>query len=513
MSAMTGAGHRRLQLAERLTAALADPARRERAVVGILLAYVALWTLYAVIAKGSQDLHSDMAEQAALAHELALGYSKHPPLAMAVVWAWFKVFPAADWAYYLLAASTAGMALWIAWRLFARFLDGEKRVVALALLMLIPFFNFHALKFNQNTVLMPLWAAATLFFLRSFETRRVLDAALAGVAAAATMYGKYWSVVLLAGLGTAALIDSRRRAYFRSAAPWVTIAAGALAIAPHVVWLVTHDFAPLSYAFQSHGGSTFAAALRSVPGYVAGAAAYVALPVLIAFLATRPDRAAVADMAWPADPERRLAAAAFWATLAAPIVIAVAASFALTSLWTMSAWTLLPVLLLSSPLIAISRRDAVRVVALACIFPFAAIAAAPVVAFSVHRAGVAPAAAHSSLLAEPVERLWRETSERPLRLFAGYEDFGYGVAFYVPGRPLVVNALDGLPPPDLDARIARDGIALVCPADAAGCVSAANARATRAPAGKRREVEVSRRFLGIEGAPARYLIVTLPPRQ
>ena len=54
-------------------------------------------------------------------------------------------------------------------------------MVGLALLTLVPFFNFHALKFNQNTVLLPLWAATTLFFLRSFETRSVVDAALAGV--------------------------------------------------------------------------------------------------------------------------------------------------------------------------------------------------------------------------------------------------------------------------------------------------------------------------------------------
>ena len=49
----------------------------------------------------------------------------------------------------------AALALWIAWRLSARFLDGDKRVLGLALLTLVPFFNFHALKFNSNTVLMP----------------------------------------------------------------------------------------------------------------------------------------------------------------------------------------------------------------------------------------------------------------------------------------------------------------------------------------------------------------------
>ena len=161
------------RLVEPLLDALTDPSRRERTVVAVLMAYVGLWTLYGTLAKGSQDIHSDMSEQFALSRELAWGYPKHPPLGMAIVRVWFAVFPAADWAYYLLAMVTAGLALWIAWRLSARFLDGEKRVVGLALLTLVPFFNFHALKFNQNTVLLPLWAATTLWFLRSFETRRL----------------------------------------------------------------------------------------------------------------------------------------------------------------------------------------------------------------------------------------------------------------------------------------------------------------------------------------------------
>src|SRR5262249_48233538 len=195
----------------------------------------------------------DMSEQFALARELALGYPKHPPLTMAVVRAWFAVFPTADWAYYLLAMANVGLTLWIVWRLMARFVDGEQRVVGLALLTLVPCFNFHALKFNVNAALLPLWAATPLWFLRSLETRRPLDAALAGLAAAAAMYGKYWSVFLLIGLGIAALADPRRAAYFRSPAPWVTIAVGALALAPHAAWLIANDFAPFSYAIVLHG--------------------------------------------------------------------------------------------------------------------------------------------------------------------------------------------------------------------------------------------------------------------
>src|SRR5437870_11133628 len=142
-SAMTQSGRRGLARIERLFDALADPARRERTAVAVLLGYVALWTLYGAIAKASQDIHADMSEQFALGRELALGYPKHPPLAMVVVRAWFSVFPTADWAYYLLAMSNVGLALWIAWRLCARFLDGARRGLGSSLLTLAPLLNFH----------------------------------------------------------------------------------------------------------------------------------------------------------------------------------------------------------------------------------------------------------------------------------------------------------------------------------------------------------------------------------
>src|SRR5450830_1897416 len=151
--------------------ALTDPARRERNVILALVAYALLWTLYGTIAKGSQGLHYDMTEVITWSRDLSFGYLKHPPLAAGIVWAWFSVFPVAEWSYYLLAMLMPTIALWFVWRLSADYLDVEKRVVALALLTFIPFFNFHALKFNVNTVLMPVWAMTTFWFLRSYRTR------------------------------------------------------------------------------------------------------------------------------------------------------------------------------------------------------------------------------------------------------------------------------------------------------------------------------------------------------
>ena len=510
MSAMTSSGRSPPQAAGRLLDALNDPARCERNVAFFLLAYVALWTLYGAIAKGSQDIHFDMSEQFVLARELALGYPKHPPLTMLVVRLWFTVIPAADWAYYLLAMANAALALWIGWRLSARFLEGDKRALGLALLMLVPFFNFHALKFNPNAVLMPLWGATTLFFLRSFETRRMLDAALAGLFAAAAMYGKYWSAILLLGLAIAALADTRRASYFRSPAPWITVVVGLAALAPHLAWLVANDFAPFSYAVLVHGDASPASAVAGVLGYLLGSVAYVSVPLVIVLLLARPAQKSLADMVWPATAERRLAAASFWATLLLPALLAPLIGVRLTSLWSMSAWTLLPVMLLSSPLVTITRKDAAGVAVLALALPLVMIGAAPVVSFAVHRAGAA-AEGHSSLLVAPVEALWRETTEQPLKVFGSTDIFTYGVPFYLPEHPDAVHVLERGPTAAEEALINKNGVALLCPTSATACVSMADAIAAKSPGSRRREVEVDRRYLGNEGKSERYLLIAIPP--
>jgi hypothetical protein len=163
---------------ERLFEALTDPARCERTMAFVLTGYLTAWSLYAAIAKSSQDIHIDMGEIVAWSHDAGLGTPKHPPLASWPVRGWFTVFPRQDWAYYVFAVLLATIALWITWRLAARYLPTDKRVVGIALLTLVPFYNFHALKFNANTVLTPLWALTTWWFLRSFDTRRPGWAAL-----------------------------------------------------------------------------------------------------------------------------------------------------------------------------------------------------------------------------------------------------------------------------------------------------------------------------------------------
>src|SRR5436190_12399833 len=226
----------------RLVDGLADPAQRRGAALAFVLGYGALWFVYAVIAKSSQDLNADMAEMVVWSRELAWGYPKHPPLLAFVLWAWFKIFPLADWAYILLAVLTLSIGIFLVIELCAEWLAKEKLAAVPFLLATIPFYNFLGLKWDQNSVLIPLWALAMWAMLRAIATRHLGWAALAGLAAAAAMLTKYWSVFLLAALAFTALADRRRGEYFRSAAPWVTAAVFIVAIAPHAWWLIVEDF-------------------------------------------------------------------------------------------------------------------------------------------------------------------------------------------------------------------------------------------------------------------------------
>jgi 4-amino-4-deoxy-L-arabinose transferase-like glycosyltransferase len=494
---------------EHLIAGLSDAQRHGRTALGVVAGYVGLWSVYGVFSKSSQDAHFDLGELAVWASQPALGYNKHPPFAAWLMRLWFTFFPLEDWACYLLAMTSVGVGLLAAWHLFGRWVDGEKRVVALALLTFIPLLNFHALKFNPNVVMIPLWALTTLCFVRSMETRCIGDAALAGATAAAAMLGKYWSIYLLAGLGVAALVDRHRGRYFRSVAPWVTICVGLVVLAPHFGWLMDHDFATLRYGLDAYGGSTYVEAAGNALRYLTGAVAYVGVPVAVAILATRPDHRARVDILWPGTFDGQFAACALWVPLLLPALVALLAGGRTTSLWTMPAWSLLPVMLMSSPLVTISTSATIRITTFAVAFPIAMVAVSPLVALVIHHAGISHYGAHYRLVAGAVEREWRHNSPRPLRFLSGEYFLTRGAAFYLSDRPSIV---DDTASREAQPRLTTDGIAFVCPASDIDCGKMANSYLVRSRSHRTITVKIVRHYLGFAGTPALYLIIIVPPQ-
>jgi 4-amino-4-deoxy-L-arabinose transferase-like glycosyltransferase len=223
----------------------------------LIVGFAAAWMLFLLIAYLSGDLHADALETWSVGRGFAWGNAKHPPLMGWVAHLWTQVFPLTGWSFQLLAMTNAALALWSVDLIARRFVRGDKRAIVLLMLMLLPAYQFHAQRFNANTVLLAVWPLATYCFLRSFETRRIGWAAAAGAMAAMAMLGKYYSVFLLGGFLLAVLCHPQRRIYFASFAPWVSVLVGAIALAPHIHWLLTTGASPFAYAMQVHGGAPF----------------------------------------------------------------------------------------------------------------------------------------------------------------------------------------------------------------------------------------------------------------
>ena len=507
---MTGMLRRGSRPFERLADALAEPQRSNATAAALITGYVLLWWVYAVIAKGSQDIHFDMGEVVSWSLIPAYGYPKHPPFPAWVAAAWFAVFPYADCAFYLLSTVSIGIALWFIWLIAARYVDGHKRALALTFLMFAPGFNFQPLKFNSNALLIPVWAAASYCFLRSFAERSLLWGVIAGVAAAIAMLTKYWSIFLILGFVAAAFAHPKRWDYLRSPAPWASVVAGALVFAPNIVSIFTYDFRQFGYATGSHTVMSFGVLLDSFANYFGGVL-FLAVSVAIVVLACRPNAAATRDMLLPREADRRMMAIATWTALLAPVLMALALWTRLATLWTLPMWSMLPALLLSARGLQTTRSAAAGVLAAACAVPLIAILLAPAIAIAIHRDGVPNHAAHYRLIAAAVERAWSDVTPTPLRLFGSETNIVNGAGFYLRGKPLRIDIGGPQDTPWADeARIAREGIALACAADDAICMYFLARYA--GSAARRSEIMLSRSYLGAAGAPVRYVIAIVPPK-
>jgi hypothetical protein len=231
----------------------------------------------------------------------------------------------------------------------------------------------------------------------------------------------------------------------------------------------------------------------------------VALPLLIVVaMARRP--ALLAAAAWPHDDDRRLIAAAFWAPLLLPMLAALAGKTEITSLWSMSAWTLLPVMLLSPPALQVRPVDADRLFGLAIALPLIMLVASPAIAWFT-RDKARPAEAQGKLLAQEVDRDWRNLTPEPLRFVGGEADLAYAVVTWSADRP---RALTDMPLPPA-AVLKRAGRVVVCFAEDSGCKSKAAALAAVTPGSRVIESTIMRAFFRSLGKPQGYTITLIRP--
>lgn len=495
-------GARRLvALARRAVEDYSEP----RIVAMTLAAFVVLWMAFQTVALWPVDLRNDAAEAALWAQHFAFGY-KHPPMTAWLFALWFAVFPRTDWAMHLNAVLLSAITLAIAWRTARDALDRDKALFGLAALILIPLYTVKTAELNASTAMLPFWAAALLFYLRARRGLGPWDSLLAGACASASMLGKYWTVYLFAGMAVAAVTGPGARRFWRSPAPYVMALGALLVIAPHLYWYVTQS-GGTDYAFLRQSVMTtdsFGTALGKSAAYLFGVIAYAAGPlVLLAVL--RPRRAALADLLWPADDDRRQALILFVVPMLLPALVNLVSPYRLTPDWSLPNWTLLPIVLYGSRKIAVDADAVAGAGLLALAVSLVFLIAAPFIATAHLHAGLDSNRPTSQEVARAVQKL----TGKPVALYWGSPDVVGNLPFYAAGAsPLEGDPTSAASRPE----IAQQGLLIACLDTDAACRKTQSLLGT-APGAKAETLSVRRTFLGFSGPPVGIHLVALPVGQ
>jgi 4-amino-4-deoxy-L-arabinose transferase-like glycosyltransferase len=433
------------RLAAGLAWAVSDDKASLRLVGLFVFAHAALWTVILVVVKSAQDIHFDVAEAYGWGQKFLLGYGKHPPLSGWVAGVWFMIFPAADWATYALAMATVGAGMIVCWFLALRVVDRRRAFFTLVMLALYPIFNFKGFKYNPDLLQLVTLPLLVLAYLDAFDKRSVRSGLWLGLAAAAALMTKYWVLTMIGAIGLAALLHPARLSFLRSPAPWVAIVTFALAMIPHVVWLVQSDFLPLTYAGDIYALSNRQTIQRLIVEYIGHNVALLALPVVLAALV----------LAWPArwrkpwlnwrgganSGVRISQAINVWiiqlVVAVGPPVGALFFDVYLKTDWGISLFFLTPLAVVAIPYLRLPRIAVVRLAAIWLVITLAVLIGSPqILAYdTAEKRNEGATYRARSELAHQLTEVWHNRFFSRWAVVAAYSDTGEPMTFYSSDHP------------------------------------------------------------------------------
>jgi 4-amino-4-deoxy-L-arabinose transferase-like glycosyltransferase len=444
-------------------------ARREpaRVLMWLLGLHLVVWTVLPLLV--CRNLQLDLAEGLALGKEWQLGYWKLPPLP----W-WID-----DLAYraigdvhilYLLGPLATVIAFYAVWRLGLKIVSAEKALIAVLALEGVHFFNFTAVKFNHDVLQLPLWAMIGLFVYRAITGGRTRDWIWSGIWLALAFWTKYPALALAATIGLVLLLDPFARSTWRTLGPYLMAAVFLIVIAPHLWWLIEHDFVPLHYAdvrakVAAHWYEFIVFPARWILSQVFFLLPAIALLAILLIGERRSEPAST-----PAFARRYVVALALGPFTLITLGAAVLGRLPV-AMWGYPLWTFAPLaVVMFSPALEPPRQ---RLFARACLLVLIAmpLAYAGIELFEPFLRDRPKATQFAGrLLAETITRQWREATGTPLTYVAG-ADFGPSgagefaantVAVYSPDHPHVVVHGDPKLSPWIDhSDLKRRGAVLI----------------------------------------------------
>jgi hypothetical protein len=235
--------------------------------------------------------------------------------------------------------------------------------------------------------------------------------------------------------------------------------------------------------------------------YLLSCIAWITGP-LILLAALRPSGAAISDILWPADADRRQALILLAAPLVLPALANAIEPHRLDAVWTYPNWALLPVVLYGSPKVSIDVLKVASAGLLAAAIGGFALIVSPVIAYQHLRAGPPADQPSARLIAEAAKRLTAE----PIQLYWGSAPIIGNFPFYLAdAHPIGSDPLDNAG----QAAIKASGLLIACLDTDAKCLN--TSIALTSPGTRSADLTVRHTFLGFSGPPMQVRVEVVPP--
>lgn len=477
-----------------------------------LAAFVAVWTVYSVLSRSNLDINADMAENYSWSRELALGYFKHPPFFAWVVAAWFKVFPTDDWAYYLLSFANVAIAFVGVWALIGLFDRSPRRLAAVVALSLTPFYTFSAIKFNANTILLPVWPWLAWATIKAIRDASLAHAVAAGVLAAIAMLSKYVSAVILATLFVSSFMIPGWRDFYRSLRFPAMVVAYLAVLAPHLVWLHQTGYTTFSYV-DTNKAESWSRLLRASFNFVIAQILWLA-PMLVILAVSTPRRweRGLSALRWrSANPTHRLWLVLLFGPLAFTLIAAWLTFTRLSAPWGIPLWFAASAVILYAPDFEEGDLDVARLLSIAAAIGMAALLLAPLVRIGDYWTANATALEPRREASELLHELWVKRTGKPMTNVAGSQSYSSSVTFYDPDHPSEFVEFEPRYAPWMTPeRLRKGGLAIICAGDDRVCLDAAGTYSSAAA--ERISVSLSKSYLWFRGPSHTLQFIIEPPK-
>ncbi len=470
-------------------------------------------------------IHHDTSEAVMWGHSgWAAGFWKHPPLLPWITRAWSYLLPLSAFSLALLTALNMTACAFFVWSIARMSPTGEVDrkddatgkigLLAIGLLVVVPFASVMAIKLNHNTILISLWPLTVLTLLRAIDRPTFLRGVLFGLAAAAAVLAKYYSLLLLAGCIAASFaMPARAWSFYQRPAPYAAFATFLLAMAPHLAWMLDRASTPLGYAFKA-GASNPVSATRGPAMALTFAmqAPLLLLPMLlVAWLIWRSHQPVAVKHGSTSIGHRHERALVLLAVVPYVLTIILVFVFHLRGAvaWAMPLFVCLPA--------AIAARIGTFPERLSRIAPCLALAAVVIAVIAGQigaRIGVARGVDGISEprreIAEAATALWHATQPGPLPIVAGDQRLASAAVIFSPDHPQGWPSFSLAQAPWIDPVLAkRDGFIGLCRTADTQCIELATKtapdRAVRCTIKRRVE------YLGAKGPWFEAIIFIAPP--